>query len=985
MIAVAKKKRTLAKRALAAKATTRDTVSLVSRVVQPAPGTQTGCLFCPLLPYSDDFASFAKLYKRDAAKITAKESEPHHVHVRCVQEQRWTTDLDVLFVGEAPGRQENREGIPFTGAAGKILRRAIEACSHLSVQKCGITNVVRCQPPRNRNPNRTEINSCTPQLVREVRKRKPKLLVALGNVALEYLTGQTGITVLNGCVLDCVVPQLKGYKVVACLHPAYVLRADHEMERFIEAIEVVQAFIAGTLPQERGVGEYTTVTTLIEARRLFKRLTNSSKPVAVDTETGGLSPLQTSFPRLLCLSVSDEEGRAWVIPYDHADSPWRVGGTKQHERPALRKLVRRFLRSKTLKILQNGKYDDKHLRVAFGCPLRRYIDTMLMHVLLDERRGTHGLDTLSFRFTGMGGFHKPLDDYIKRTKAANPKRGGSYANIPGEILFPYAGADADATLRVSNKLTNDSDWSTRIDRLSSFLHRLSVVLTDIEENGAKIDQAVAKELDVHYAALMARAEEKIHKLATVRKFTQDRARKQVEKGKRKTSTKSPKFNPASTAQLQEILFGYYGEKPTELTDKGFSVLTIRYERVAKQWREKRVGPAPTFTSVIQDAVKKQQWVHFSTKADVLQDLARTGNELAPLLLEHRQAATLWESFAKPLTSHIDLDGRVHGTFSITGTVTGRLAAYDPNLQNIPTTAGGGRIKSAWVSRFGEHGLIGQVDYSQIELRIAASWFNEPSMIEAYVEAKDLHDLTVLQITGMSAEDFEQLKIDDPAEAKRIRTRAKTTNFAVLYGGGANALQAQLKKAGIFMEFEEAQALIDRYFESRPALRRGIDALHEEVCRTGYLEGFTGRRRRVPEVFSDSREIVARALRQAGNFPIQNGASEMTLMSLVLIHEEMKRRGYKSVIIATVHDSIVFDLHVDEALEVLSLARNIMERLPKLSDQVLKGVDWSWLRVPIVAECELGHNWQALVGVDPDDYDIDDLWSAMEEKVIKCAA
>ena len=188
----------------------------------------------------------------------------------------------------------------------------------------------------------------------------------------------------------------------------------------------------------------------------------------------------------------------------------------------------------------------------------------------------------------------------------------------------------------------------------------------------------------------------------------------------------------------------------------------------------------------------------------------------------------------------------------------------------------------------------------------------------------------------------------------------------MYGGGPPALQTALRKDGVFLSLDECSELIERYFEVRPKLKKGIEKLEKEVCKTGYLESFTGRRRRIPEVFSEDEQIVARALRQSVNFPIQNGASEMTLMSLVLIWKRMQERGYRSKIILTVHDSIVFDLHVDEAYEVLALAKYVMENITELSDEVLPGLDWSWLTVPLVADCEIGVNWHMLVGIDPND-------------------
>ena len=293
------------------------------------------------------------------------------------------------------------------------------------------------------------------------------------------------------------------------------------------------------------------------------------------------------------------------------------------------------------------------------------------------------------------------------------------------------------------------------------------------------------------------------------------------------------------------------------------------------------------------------------------------------------------------------------------------SSRDPNLQNIPNK-GGGLIKRAYVSRFGEDGVLLQADFSQVELRIAGCYYNEPTMVQAYLDEQDLHTLTgqaiyVQSTSGKKPADY--LKLDKKTQ-KGWRTRAKRTNFGIIYGIGPPGLQSTLKKDGVFVTMDECKALVSAFFKARPGLKRGIERTQGRVAKSGYLESFTGRRRRVPEVFCADEQLVARALRQSINFPIQSGASDCTLMSLVLIRREMKRRGLKSQIILTVHDSIVFDCVVDEFLEVAQLAKEIMENLPKLSEQVLPGVKWDWLTVPLVADFEVGPNWGQMVDFNP---------------------
>lgn len=940
-------------------------------LIKPGTEEKSGCLWCSLLPYCTDFPQYGPAYGRDAEKILAKEPEGHVVRTRGVQDPE-QGEVDILFVGEAPGADEDRNGAPFVGRSGTLLRRSIEEYIG-DDYTVGFANVVRCRPPRNRNPNKTEVKCCTPELVREINRRKPKLIVACGNHSLTFLTGQSGITTLTGKMLDCIAEGIKEPpRVLGCLHPAYVLRFDHELERFIEAIETARAFVEGTYEEAEGIGEYHTLDTLDAVEALLEALAEAPR-FYFDTETGSLNWWQEQFPRLLCLSFSDEPGFGFTVPLDHADSPWREGGPKAYERPKLIAMLAEFFENHGHKgCAQNGKFDRKQLLAALGVEVKGAADTMLTHLVLDERRGTHGLKTLSYHYSGMGGYEKELDDWIADHPECNPKRGGSYANIPGHILFRYAAMDTDVTCRADLGMRSEKQFvdSPKLQALADvFLPALSDALADMEYAGAQVDTEVVDLLDRKYLGEMRELQAKIDTLPEVKAFEEAMAEEK--------EAPDFRFNPRSPKQLQEILFSpdYYGDTPVHLTKTGLQRLSLRYDQALAKHAAKRKGKKPDFTDVVKTALKDGQYQHFSTDAEVLQVLETRGNSLARLILEYRAVSVLHGTFVKPLQTKLDPDGLIHGDFLPHGTQTGRLASRDPNLQNIPNK-GGGLIKRAYVSRFGDEGVIGQVDLSQAELRVAACYFGEQTMIDAYVEGVDIHTLTAVAISKLTAEEYEELDADDK---KQWRTRAKRINFGILYGGGPDALVNTLKKDGVFISRDEAEAMIEVYFQARPALKKGMDALEKEVLKTGVLETFTGRRRRVPEVNSVDHKLRSRAVRQSINFPIQSIASDLTLMSLVRINRALRNAGFVSRAILTVHDSIIFDMHVDEMEAVMSYAKHTMETIPEWSDEVLPGLDWSWLTVPIVADCEVGFSWGTLCDFDPDEYDVDELWEKMEEK------
>jgi len=976
-------------------------------VVKPAcSGDKSGCLYCPLLTWSPDFNKFAADYARDAEKIRSKMREGHLVRSRCLQES-WT-EVDVLFVAESPNPHEDKQAAVNAGGPGGMLKKAVkEVITEVTESRVGYTYVVRCNLPAGKSPTKTDKQACSPQLLREITARKPQVIVALGGIALEHLTGQSGINIFNGRIFDCILPGFEEVKVVACFAPGYVLYYDHEFDRFISALSTVNELIAGRHVGKGGMGEVTVASSLQEVEATLRDFAESGEVVAFDTETGSLNWWQTRFPRLLCFSFSNKSGTSFVIPFDHADSPWNpviaaVNKGAGDERARIIKALVKFFEHPCQKVAQNGKFDDKHIFASLGVWPVNVRDTMLIHLTLDERQGTHGLKQLAYAYSDCGGYEKELDDYKDAHPEADPERDGSYANIPGDILFKYAGHDADQTIRAYHGLSNEDEFvnNDRFQHLAfDFFPRLSRSLAKMEFVGARINQDVAHTIDRKTRAEMAQIKTDINKVPQVRQFVADRlakerAKRKTEQGKAKVSFE---FNPGSDDQVRSLLYDYYKLKPAELTDAGFD----RFLERQKKWNEgKPATKKLKWSDVIDDAIKNREWNFFSVKADVLHEHDRQGNELAKLMLKYRDAETLNGTFVQALLTKLDDDKNIHGSFMPQGTKTGRLSSVDPNLQNIPNKDGGS-IKKGYISAFGDEGVLVQIDYSQIELRVAASYFNEPSMIDAYVRGDDLHTLTAIAISKLSPDDFAAL---DGKIKKGWRTRAKRVNFGVLYGGGAPALQSTLKKDGVFLTLDECQELIDVYFEKRPALRRGIDRLMEDVRRKGYLESFTGRRRRVPEVFSDNNELVSRALRQSVNFPIQSGASDMTLMSLVLICEEIERRGLRSRVILTVHDSIIFDCHVDEFMEVSVLAKEIMETIDKRSDLIMPGIDWSWLKCPIVAELDVGANWGSLVAFDPnlilsgkrpttelwtpdkdgkmmarDPYNIDELWELVCKK------
>ena len=441
--------------------------------------------------------------------------------------------------------------------------------------------------------------------------------------------------------------------------------------------------------------------------------------------------------------------------------------------------------------------------------------------------------------------------------------------------------------------------------------------------------------------------------------------------------------------------------PLELTETGFITLAARYARLNKKQDEEentsviasmRAQRADegrqiiSFGEVVKQSIANKEWEFFTTKADVLHSYEHTHkNPYATLVLNFRKADKLLTTYIQPMYDRC-IDGLVHGSFGITATVGGRLNSSDPNLQNIPPAA-----KPAYTSRFGLTGDAGHLmaafmqmsweeykklgpgvilsaDYSQIELRCAASLFDDPEMIGAYQRGEDVHAQTAGKIYTPSEGEPSRYEDCDATLKKKWRVRAKRTNFGTIYGIGSMGLQVTLRKDGVFISLAEAEELLNAFKRAKPVLFRNMGRLQERAQRDGVVVSETGRYRRLPEVFSNAKEIVARALRQGTNFVVQSWAADLTLMALVAINRILKAEGFKSVLILTVHDSLVFDCVRSEAVEVARIAKAVMEHINELSDDILPGCKWNKLQVPLVAEMEVGVNWSACAEFDPDDLD-----------------
>jgi DNA polymerase I len=318
----------------------------------------------------------------------------------------------------------------------------------------------------------------------------------------------------------------------------------------------------------------------------------------------------------------------------------------------------------------------------------------------------------------------------------------------------------------------------------------------------------------------------------------------------------------------------------------------------------------------------------STDADVLEQLAAMGHELPRLILEYRELQKLKSTYVDTLPATINrVTGRVHTTFNQAGAATGRVSSSDPNLQNIPVrTLRGEEIRRGFIPREGWTFLV--ADYSQIELRVMAHLSGDPAFIEAFNQGGDIHRQTAALIFNVPADQV----------SPEMRARAKTINFATIYGQGPFALSRQLN-----ISMEDARSFIARYFERFAGVRAFLDRSIALAREQGYVETIFKRRRYIPEIRDRNFNMRAYGERNAQNSPLQGSAADLIKVAMTRIHRAIREQGLRGRMLLQVHDELVFEVPPDEVERMSQLVRTHMENVVEL-------------RVPLVVDVGIGPNW-----------------------------
>ena len=443
-----------------------------------------------------------------------------------------------------------------------------------------------------------------------------------------------------------------------------------------------------------------------------------------------------------------------------------------------------------------------------------------------------------------------------------------FAEVQIDKATAYAAEDADVTLRLWHVLKQ----RLVSDGLASVYERLerplAPVLMRMERRGIRVDRQILSRLSGELAQGAAALEAEIQELA------------------------GENFNVGSPKQLGEILF------------------------------DKMSLPGGSKT-------KTGQW---STSAQALEDLAAAGHELPRKIVDWRQLTKLKSTYTDALPGFINPETkRVHTSFAMAATTTGRLSSSDPNIQNIPVrTTEGRKIRTAFIAEPGN--VLISADYSQIELRVLAHVADIPQLTQAFADGVDIHAMTASEMFGVPVEGM-------PPE---VRRRAKAINFGIIYGISAFGLANQLS-----IERSEAGDYIKKYFERFPGIKDYMEATKAEAKEHGYVTTIFGRRAHYPEIRSSNPQVRAFNERAAINAPIQGSAADVIRRAMVRMEPALEKAGMDARMLLQVHDELIFEAAEGDADKIIPVIVEVME------NAAMPAVN---MAVPLKVDARAALNW-----------------------------
>ncbi len=449
----------------------------------------------------------------------------------------------------------------------------------------------------------------------------------------------------------------------------------------------------------------------------------------------------------------------------------------------------------------------------------------------------------------------------------------NFSEVEINQAMEYAAEDADITYRLYKIFTKNLNNEKLTNIYEIFEKPLIKILAFMEIHGVKIDNKFLKDLSKKFEKKISNLEKKIFKIS------------------------KKEFNIASTKQLGEIMYNELKIASLKKTKKG----------------------------------------SFATSASVLEDLAFKGHDLPKLILDWRQVSKLKNTYSDSLPEHINPNtNRVHTSFLLAATTTGRLASSDPNLQNIPIKSEDGKdIRKAFIAERG-HTLV-SADYNQIEMRILADLADVKELKKAFKNNEDIHTLTASQVFNLDIKKVDQ----------NIRRKAKAINFGIIYGISQYGLAKQ-----IMVSINEAEEFLTSYFLKFPEIKEYMNSTIKFCRKSGYVNNIFGRRTHINGINDKNYNVRNFQERAAINAPIQGSASEIMRLAMIRLVKRFKSlKDVKSKILLQIHDELIFEVPNTEIKEICNVVKEEMISVVKS--------DLHAFSIPLTVDINSGDNWGIL--------------------------
>jgi len=793
--------------------------------------------------------------------------ELHKVAKSVCVKGRGPKKADVLFVVQAPGPPEDREGRALLGRAGKLFDKVMEEGinDEEGTLSYRVTNVVRCFPgfkdedeDRINKPKAKHIKACREYLDAEIREVQPRMIIPMGGPASKALAGDGRITKVRGLKFTWTDPEDETFQipVMPIYHPSFVDR-DQKLRYHEWGSDIIRALqmMDGEAEEEF---DYHLIETLDGAIDLIDKIISlhtvgKIKSLSLDVETdgdkGAESPLMKCWdPKggILSVQLCWEEGIAYMIPLHHPECPMDPLEVAALEKNHLPRLIRH------VPIYgQNIKFDCHWIREKWGIWPKVDFDTLLAHQVLYSGTKPNGLSAM------VGWYVPELGGYdIKLRQCINAMPNGTedfFGQVPlREILCDYGCGDVDAVFRLREIFEKWLEDDGLVEAMRLVMSAFQT-MAEMEAEGFVVDHQVHAEMVEGYLERVAGPAKRAFFSSPY--YRQHEARTGME-----LSLNSP-------PQLRTFFFETLGCVSNKKTKGGEA--SCDKEALAEIW---------------------DGYIQYRPVVEALQTV--------------KQAGKFHSTYIKGLKKHLHPDGRVRPNYKLEGTDTGRLSASKPPIHNIPR---GSELRRMFRSRH-DDGLILQLDYSQAELRVLAMLSGDETFSGVFQRGEDMH-------TAVAAAVFQ---IPASLVTPEQRNIAKTVIFGLIYGRGAKAIASVTT-----LNEHEAKAFIGDFLLRFPQVD---DWLSKHKILGVKDEGIwtpLGRRRLLPRTKFDTAEIERRAV----NTVIQSTASDLTLLSAVAASRKLAAMECETRLVSFVHDALIFDVPPAEVWQVATMAQSVMVTVP----------------------------------------------------------